>query len=85
MQVPFADLALAMLDAAKTGAHSRQVVGMNTSVRVPMGWRETEKQRTILWDTLYTNVLRPACKVGLMLAAVLLARWVVKQQLPANS
>ena len=83
MQVPFADLALAMLDSAKSGARSRQVVGMNTSAPVRVGWAELRKQRVMLWDNLVTKLLVPGAKIGVMLAAVLLARWVVKQQIKA--
>lgn len=79
-QVPFADLALAMLDSAKTGGHSRQVVGMNTSVPVKVGWKEMEKARVVLWENLYTRLLVPGAKFGVMLAAVLLAHWAVMQQ-----
>lgn len=80
-QVPFADLAQAMLDAAITKSHNREIVYINTTQKMPLKWKDTIKQRTLLLDNLLTKVLVPGIKAVAITAAVALAYEFGKDQL----
>lgn len=69
-QVTFADLALTMLDTAVRGKYSRQAVGMNGTVPLKVGWKESEKARVLVWDNFVSRLLVPGVKLGLVVAAV---------------
>ena len=83
-QVTFADLALAMLDSAVEGTYRGQIVVMNGTVDLKVGYKEMEKMRVVLWDAVLTRIIIPSAVVAAAAVAGAFLYNGIKQQQAAQ-